>query len=654
LTALDVIYDIFISYSPADQAWILDDLLPRLLAADLTVIADHRDFASGEAWRGDGEIALWRSRVVILVLSSDTNGSRRAHIEALLDRFAKRALRAPRVLAVVLAPLEPGEFAERLALLKPLDLTNLSGHPRQMRRLLRRLGRQRTVYLCYQHDNAGDAALAEQLATQLERAGHKVESSQILPGDTNWVTETQRRIVQSDFVVVLLSAASAHSELVAQEIEFCQQCFLKDRHPGFLPVRMDYHDPLPYQIRMYLGPIPSAEWRGPGDTRRLLVQLCDAIGHGEALRSPAQPASDRAGQAQPVQPPGAYADPQFIESLDAPGGTVRLDSDFYMERSADATLRRILARQRGGTTTIRAPRQTGKSSLLIRGMTQAQAQGSKPIFIDLQPVDSIILENLNRFLRYFATTIVDKLKLDPRPVDRIWAGPLAPTNKLTEVIEEYILPQSSTKIMLAIDEADRLLNTDYRNVVFGLIRSWHNNRVLNDLWDNLDILMVIATEPNMLIEDISQSPFNIGLTIALEDFDPEQVAELNARYRSPIEVNNLPELIELLGGHPYLTSLAFYTKLTENVTWEQLTRSAASDKGPFSDHLRRYSWLLRDRPELQAAIKEISARGSCSDERAFFRLLQAGLVKGADNRACAFRCRLYAEYLGREPSLSRS
>jgi serine/threonine-protein kinase len=98
-------------------------------------------------------------------------------------------------------------------------------------------------------------------------------------------------------------------------------------------------------------------------------------------------------------------------------------------------------------------------------------------------------------------------------------------------------------------------------------------------------------------------------------------------------------------GHPYLTRKALYTLLTENMAWGELAAAATAPKSPFGDHLRRYLWLLRDQPQLRSTLKQIIAHGTCADEIAYYRLLQAGLIKGADSRSCACRCELYAEYL---------
>jgi AAA-like domain len=142
-----------------------------------------------------------------------------------------------------------------------------------------------------------------------------------------------------------------------------------------------------------------------------------------------------------------------------------------------------------------------------------------------------------------------------------------------------------------------------------------------------------------------QSPFNVGVTIELEDFNESQVQELNRHYRSPLNQDEIPTLMAFLNGHPYLTAKALYTIVTKQITWDELTHIAVGGRGPFSDHLRRYLWMLHDHRELKAALKQVIRRGKCSDEVSYYRLLQVGLIKGANWKSCSCRCRLYEEYL---------
>jgi hypothetical protein len=253
------------------------------------------------------------------------------------------------------------------------------------------------------------------------------------------------------------------------------------------------------------------------------------------------------------------------------------------------------------------------------------------------------LASSDLFLRDLAEFIVRKLRLDVNEVAKSWQSSLGPQDKLTYLMEDYVLPETDAPIILALDEVDRLLQTPFHSDFFALLRSWHNSRALDEQWDKLDLVMVISTEPYLLIADVNQSPFNVGLKLYLEDFNDDQVRQLNMRHGDPVEDSDFPQVMELLAGHPYLTRKALYLLVTAEMTWTELVRVAALDQGPFGDHLRWQQWLLRDEPELRAALKQVIEQHQCEDEMALFRLLQAGLVKGSgDYYTC--RCDLYRIY----------
>jgi hypothetical protein len=459
-----------------------------------------------------------------------------------------------------------------------------------------------------------------------------------------WALEIEQQIKKSDVLLVLLSEASAQSEMVAREIESAYKLQQQTGKPTIIPVRVNYPGALPYQLSHYLDKLQQAQWQNDSNTSGLIQQLLDSIGQLAPL-----PALDVPPAASPQQPAGAAsprpaADLRFIESLRDPFGTVRLRSEFYIERDEDERFYRELRRPYGTTSYIRAPRQSGKSSLLIRGITQAQERGSKIVSLDLQPIERSYLQSLDMFLQYFVTVIATQLGLDPLEIERAWHGPLGAPDRATHLMEDYVLPKADSNIVLAIDEADRLLGAPFQDSFFGLLRYWNNNRAKSDLWDKLSLVLVISTEPHLLIKDVAQSPFNVGVRIQLEDFDQNQVAELNRRYRTPLGEQEVAGLAEFLGGHPYLTRKALYTLMADQLPWERMRQIATGAKSPFGDHLRHFLWILRDQPELRDALKQIILHSQCSDEVAFYRLEQAGLVKGDDSGSCRCRCQLYEQY----------
>lgn len=634
-------YDLYLSYVAADRAWVTTALLPTLEQRSLRICLPERDFDIGRPRLDNIERAIARSRHTLLVMTPAWLASEWQEFEGLLISTSDPAGRLRRLIPLL---LEPCPLPPRIAMLTYADFTEPAQRSFAMKRLLHVLGTQAQIFISYKRHAEPDEPLALQLRAALEQAGHRVFIDQALPVGVAWAQAINRQIEASDFLVVLLSAASVQSEMVAAEVAYAHKHHQRTGKAKVLPVRICYDEPLPYQLSHYLDPLQYARWTSAEDSETLIRQLLDAIRQFADLQASATlPAT--ANAATTVTAPKPYADPRFLELLYEPGGAMRAKDDFYIARTGDELLRRELGKAHGTTTTIRAPRQTGKSSLLVRAIAQARQQRNKVVYLDLQPVEPRTLETLDGFLHYFATHLVTQLRLDPVEVDKAWRGGLGAPDKTTYLLEDYVLPALDSQMVLALDEVDRLLGTPFHDTFFGLLRFWHNSRALNELWEKLNLVLVISTEPHLLIKDVTQSPFNVGQKIRLDDFTAAQVQELNGRYRLPLLTADLPDFMTFLGGHPFLSHKALYTLVTEDLNWSQLKRALGEGGYSFGDHLRRYLWHLRDQPELRDALKRILRHGDCHDETVFYRLLQAGLIKGASRQACTLRCGLYADYL---------
>jgi len=509
------------------------------------------------------------------------------------------------------------------------------------------------LFIAYRRHIGPDQKLATFLHKFLTAHGHNAFIDTTMRTGQAWLEEIDRQIKASDFLVVLLSQDSADSEMVQAEVRRAYEYRRLQGHPHILPVRMAYEGLLPYSIDAFLDPLQYVAWRSEQDDERVGRDILAAIEGRLPRQSPigailpdmtltlsedGRPVADK----ETLSCPLPEFDPRFLAELEAPGGTLKLRDGFYVEREADAQLRSQIVRA-GAITTIRAARQTGKSSLLVRGVHHARQNGAKIVNLDMQRVDPDRLAAPDLFLRYLAECLVHQLRLDPTQVEKSWSGSLGPQDKLTYLMEDYILPESDGPIVLALDEVDRLLNTPFYSDFFALMRSWHNSAAYDEQWDKLNIVMVVSTEPYLLISDLNQSPFNVGLKLYLVDFDAAQVHDLDRRHGSPVVERNLAEFMELLNGHPYLTRKALYELVTRGWTWADLVRAAPTDEGPFSDHLRHYHWLLRNEPDLREALKQVVRREVCPDDVSFFRLLRAGLVKGSGD-VCRCRCDLYRRY----------
>ena len=343
-----------------------------------------------------------------------------------------------------------------------------------------------------------------------------------------------------------------------------------------------------------------------------------------------------------LTPPLPSFDANLTKKLMGSGGAIKIQDPFYIERQADIYLAHQFSKESGDTTTIRAPRQTGKTSLLIRGIHQLRQQKRKVLFLDLQGFIDEQLTSFDIFLQSIGEVICDELNLDDEILEIAWQRRRSPQRKFERFMEKHILPNFSS-LLLAIDEADSLLRTNFYQDFFRMLRTWHNRRAFEDIWQNLSVALVISTEPYLLIKNLDESPFNVGLEINLTDFDISQLIEINRRHGSPLSKDELNDLNNLLEGHPYLTRRALYAIVVQQISWAKIKQIAPTYNGPFGSHLRYQHRILQNQPQLQQALKQIIDTHHCFDETSLARLLQAGLVKGI-GKIYQCRCNLYSLY----------
>lgn len=512
---------------------------------------------------------------------------------------------------------------------------------------------QAKLFIAYKRLALQDQKLATHIFDTLTSFGHSVFIDQNMRTGEEWLDRIDSEIQTSDFLVVLLSEDSIDSEMVRSEIFRAKDYQKAQGRPRVLPIRVAFEGMLPYAIASFLNPLQYIHWQSPSDNDKTVEAITQAINNN----LPEQPdpfsqiptteaALSEDGRllppSQTTSPPSPEFDPRFIKRLTAPGGAVRLSDKLYIERQEDHDLREEMV-QWGSTITIRAPRQTGKTSLLMRGLQHARSCGAEVVFIDGQSLGLDEESEFDPFLRSLAETLCDELGVDLSRVDEVWNGRLGSQKKLTNLIEDHILPQFDTPIILAFDEADALLTTNFSQHFFGLLRSWHNRRAMTPEWEKFNIALVISTEPYLLIEDINQSPFNVGLKLDLADFDHNQFSQLNIQHGSPLNDLTINQAYSLLNGQPYLTRKLLYLLTAKEQSWTQISEQALLDNGPFGDHLRRLKWSLRTQPKLQHALLEIIRTRKSSDEDVLFRLQKAGLVtQNGDVVSC--RCGLYEQY----------
>lgn len=477
-------------------------------------------------------------------------------------------------------------------------------------------------FISYRRNAEDDARLAQYLRENLERSGHEVFIDIGMPVGTDWSAEINHRILWCDFLVVLLSADSAHSEMVQAEVRLAHHSRKADGRPAILPIRVAFDGALDYELDSYLGRLQYVIWSAPGDEERVLKELLRsaAADPRSLISASAAGAPDSSAAPQDRRRPTPGADRR---ALKRPGGTLKPDDPFYLPRPADDIVD-TLATDTGCTLVIKGPRQVGKSSLLVRYLAACQQAGKRLAFLDLQGLTDLNLADLPTFLVRIAETILKRLKLPPMD-----AGLVFEPLQLTAYIEDRVVPETGP-LVFAFDEVDRVLGRPWQKDFFSMLRMWHNRRAEPfSAWGQVDLALVIATEPYILIDAKDQSPFNVGEVVTLSPFERPALDKLNTLYDTKLDSTQLDRLFELTGGQPYLTRTAFYRFVSPDATsFGELFEQAALDSGPFGDHLKS-KLLLLHRAGLAQAAGHVLRYGSVpnNDRTIFYRLHGAGLVR---------------------------
>jgi serine/threonine protein kinase/class 3 adenylate cyclase len=478
--------------------------------------------------------------------------------------------------------------------------------------------------LLYKRNVQPDEQLLRTLESRLVQGGYQVFIDRHLQVGVHWAKEIEQRIANADVVIPLLSQTSLQSEMLGYEIQLAHDyAQRRGGKPRILPIRINLEGELPDHIAGILHGIQYALWNGPGDDDRLL---------GELLASLQNPTEFR-------------PDPPKLESV---GGAVPLDSKFYVVRSTDNEFLTAICRD-DSIVLVKGARQMGKTSLMARGLQLARQNGNQVILTDFQKLSNKHLESTESLFRILIESIGDQLDLD-LDLEKLWNPKRGPSANFERFLRREVLSKISQRLVWGMDEVDRLFSCSFASEVFGLFRSWHNERSLDPggPWQKLTMTIAYATEAHMFITDMNQSPFNVGTRLSLNDFNLEQVTDLNERYGCPLKgPEEVSAFFQLLGGQPYLTRRGLNEMASHSTDFQTFAAQAYRDEGPFGDHLRRILFSLAQDTNLCTTVRDILGGRSSAAAEDFYRLRSAGIMAGESAREIRPRCELYERYLSR-------
>src|SRR6185369_18050573 len=206
--------------------------------------------------------------------------------------------------------------------------------------------------------------------------------------------------------------------------------------------------------------------------------------------------------------------------LEPVGGAMPLGSPFYMVRPEDEQLHDAIGRQ-DSVVLIKGARQIGKTSMLARGIQDAREAGARVVLTDFQDLASSDLTSSEALFMTLGKAMTEQLDLDATPKS-LWDPEDSANTNFGRFVRREVL-KGDAHVVWGLDEVDRLFPYPFASEVFGLFRSWHNRRALDPTgpWHRLTLAMAFATEANLFITDVNQSPFNVGTRLTLHDFTSE-------------------------------------------------------------------------------------------------------------------------------------
>lgn len=324
-----------------------------------------------------------------------------------------------------------------------------------------------------------------------------------------------------------------------------------------------------------------------------------------------------------LQPPGAGYHPQW-----------------YISRPNEEEISLTHLASPGSPVVLWGPELLGKTWMMKYLSGILKEQGLRVVQFSFKRLDEESLSSLDTLLQELALHIADELGGPDEWVERAWKRPGNPMRKFNWLMERKVLPDSDAPLLLAIDRIDAVQGRPYGDDFFGMLRSWAED-AYQDAWSRLRLLMAVSTTPTLLTERSNQSPFNLTPPVYLGDFDMQQLAQLAERYQLPWGEAEFQQILDTVGGHPYLARMVMYHAAAKG---EPLGGLLQHQHALYQSYLNRYRKRLQAQPELEQGLRNLMTNpGGQLTPEVYHLMYKAGLVKTAPEGHHQLRYSLYEQ-----------
>ncbi|ETW92314.1 MAG: hypothetical protein ETSY1_44195, partial [Candidatus Entotheonella factor] len=270
------------------------------------------------------------------------------------------------------------------------------------------------------------------------------------------------------------------------------------------------------------------------------------------------------------------------------GGAVNPRTSVYIVRPSDDELLELL--ENGEYCNVLCSRQTGKTSLLKRTKARLAEKGYAAAEIDIagylgspQDADTWYQGLLQGIARQLGIQI-------DMPVWWQACGAVTSNQRLIQFFHDEVASVAKSPVVIFLDEIDSTIKLPYTDDLFVALRSMYNDRASDPVYERLAFCLVGVATPNELIKDHRTTPYNIGKTIELQDFDHQRddlsllfsaVADDMTTGQAVVE-----QVFHWTSGHPYLTLRVCEDFVTEYRTLPEEVESLVYQSFASLDMLR--------------------------------------------------------------------
>ena len=317
-------------------------------------------------------------------------------------------------------------------------------------------------------------------------------------------------------------------------------------------------------------------------------------------------------------------------------------SSFYIQRPEieNNCYQNIL--QPGALIRIKSPRKMGKTYLISRIFDHVKQKGYRTVSINLWSQEN--LTDLKTFLQRFCAILSLELGLEDQ-IDQSWSSRFGSQDNCTNYLKKYILPVIDSPLVLGLDNIDEIFPYPEITQQFSaLLRAWHEKAKTEDIWQNLRLVIAHSQEVDISI-DINQSPFNVGLSVKICEFNLTQIKELVGKYGLNFSDSEITQLRDMINGHPYLLTTVLDKISKGNLTLSNFLEVAPTNQSPYGKFLNFYLSELEKDTLLKAAMQQVinSDVPIKIDSTQALKLRSLGLIEFKGNEVQCL-CNLYRLY----------